>query len=223
MTPTILALAILASPGTSPRLLFPDASGIDLKNSVESWKGKHWAIVKEKEIYKFQFCNVLVTTEKSSLPNDFPDYYWIKSSSRGGLVCFIDGFKISKQNISVSNYKISQLSTKVGDTNKISSMFKGTPFSLAWIENHSYNVDQSIMTPIELELGNTKQIIGQLPNWYTFKLLWAGDMDGDGRLDILVRIETDKGNGEYQLFLSTKSPNNYLLGLAIDLPFESMD
>ncbi len=47
------------------------------------------------------------------------------------------------------------------------------------------------------------------PAW---EILWAGDLDGDGKLDLYLQLGTDYSASERILFVSTKAPSGQLVG-----------
>jgi hypothetical protein len=71
----------------------------------------------------------------------------------------------------------------------------------------------------ELPPGNRQYVISlnrRAANAPT--LLWAGDLDRDGRLDLFLDVETKEAHGStYQLWLSTFAKNGDLVGLAATL------
>ena len=49
------------------------------------------------------------------------------------------------------------------------------------------------------------------------RVIWAGDLDGDGRLDLLVDVSNHDNAGDTALYLSSKARSGELVGLAATL------
>jgi hypothetical protein len=56
---------------------------------------------------------------------------------------------------------------------------------------------------LSLHLGGRQMVLGDCPARDGIRPLWAGDLDGDGRLDLYVRVEHHGGWVEQILFLSS--------------------
>lgn len=72
-----------------------------------------------------------------------------------------------------------------------------------------------------LEADGVKQLVKQMPYFggemeIIGSLLWAGDMDGDGKLDLYFDEFNEKGFTATELQLSTYAENGKLVGLAAD-------
>lgn len=72
-----------------------------------------------------------------------------------------------------------------------------------------------------LEVDGVKQIVKQMPYFsgemeIIGSLLWAGDMDGDRKLDLYFDEFNEKGFTATELHLSTYAENGKLVGLAAD-------
>jgi len=49
------------------------------------------------------------------------------------------------------------------------------------------------------------------------RVIWAGDLDGDGKLDLLVDVSNDYNAGDTALYLSSRARRGELVGLAATL------
>jgi mRNA-degrading endonuclease toxin of MazEF toxin-antitoxin module len=74
--------------------------------------------------------------------------------------------------------------------------------------------------PLTLSAGGTLQrlfVFDNAPDAGDFKglrVIWAGDLDGDGKLDLLVDVSNDDNAGDTALYLSSKARSGELVGLA---------
>lgn len=48
-------------------------------------------------------------------------------------------------------------------------------------------------------------------SFYTFELIWAGDLDGDQKLDFFIKAQTEAGSSTYELWLSSRAEPNTLV------------
>ena len=87
--------------------------------------------------------------------------------------------------------------------------FRGEPFAV-WAEA------MGSLFALRLESGGVNQVLCMLPDCEdcTWDLLWAGDLDGDGKLDLLVASSGDKNRGTLRLFLSSAALPHQRMGLA---------
>jgi hypothetical protein len=69
-------------------------------------------------------------------------------------------------------------------------------------------VPYSVLT---LALGGVTQRLSTTPDHVTLRLLWAGDVDGDGKLDLLLDLPSNDNTSEHRLFLSTAARNGELV------------
>jgi hypothetical protein len=69
---------------------------------------------------------------------------------------------------------------------------------------------------LDLQLGGVSQRLSEVSNSDdgSVRVNWAGDLDGDGRLDVIVSTHLGKGAGEDSLYLSTLAKPGELVGLA---------
>jgi len=58
---------------------------------------------------------------------------------------------------------------------------------------------------------------GDVPDFKGLRLIWAGDLDGDGKLDLLVDITNHYNGSGSALFLSSKAKSGEIVGLAAKL------
>lgn len=74
--------------------------------------------------------------------------------------------------------------------------------------------------PLTLSENNTSQrlfVFNDDPYARDFKglrVIWAGDLDGDGKLDLLVDVSNQDNGSDTALFLSSKAKRGELVGLA---------
>ena len=77
--------------------------------------------------------------------------------------------------------------------------------------------------PLTLSANNTSQrlfVFNNDPDAGDFKglrVIWAGDLDGDGKLDLLVDVTNHDNSSDTALYLSSKARSGELVGLAARL------
>jgi hypothetical protein len=69
-------------------------------------------------------------------------------------------------------------------------------------------VPYSVLT---LALGGITQRLSTTPDHVGLRLLWAGDVDGDGKLDLLLDLPSSENASEHRLFLSTAAGKGELV------------
>jgi hypothetical protein len=67
--------------------------------------------------------------------------------------------------------------------------------------------------------GQRQQLVvltrdGDVPDFKGLRIIWAGDLDGDGKLDLIVDITNHYNASGTALFLSSKAKRGELVGLA---------
>ena len=68
---------------------------------------------------------------------------------------------------------------------------------------------------LELVSNGVTQVLYSAPenaNEPVWEILWAGDLDGDGKLDLCVQLGADSSVSERVLFVSTKAASGQLVG-----------
>jgi hypothetical protein len=72
---------------------------------------------------------------------------------------------------------------------------------------------------LELRVGEVKQTLFEAAETDTdgWSLRWAGDLDGDGKLDVLLTADTHYAVETFRLFLSSKAKKGQLVGEAAKL------
>lgn len=95
---------------------------------------------------------------------------------------------------------------------KVTGAFQGEPFEL-WSESMGEATAKAIL---RLRMGSQTHAVLVLEDCEdcTWDLLWAGDLDGDGRLDLLIGTTHLENKGLMRLFLSTKAKAPALAALA---------
>lgn len=106
------------------------------------------------------------------------------------------------------------------------SMGKGRPWTFK-LEEHKKakttdpydypSVFKIIMTrgKISQEVGDMESLVSEGAG-----ISWAGDLDGDGKIDFLLSGGNEKGFGSWRLFLSSMAKKGELVGLAAEDTFE---
>jgi hypothetical protein len=98
------------------------------------------------------------------------------------------------------------LSSIDGSTAHILGSFKGEPFSLRWVESKEPGRSPQLL----LTIGETNQFITEVNE--SWGLVWAGDLDGDGKLDLIIHKEDNNGNSSKGIYLSSRAKSGSLVG-----------
>lgn len=97
----------------------------------------------------------------------------------------------------------------------IRGKFKGQAFTLRYLNPAPGTFDSGALV---LSVGGRDQIFTKIdPDW---QLEWAGDADGDGKLDLIIGSTGEGGGSKSDLYLSTLSKDGGLLGYSATLAFE---
>lgn len=86
--------------------------------------------------------------------------------------------------------------------------FKGKPFTLKCLLSSKIGHPNNLI----LTIGDQSQVLG--PVTQTWRLSWAGDSDGDGKLDFVISMVGDGGRDSSSSFLSALAKPGDLVGLA---------
>ncbi len=104
--------------------------------------------------------------------------------------------------------------------------FRKQPFNLVPIQGGPPSKRRASPFQLRLEIHGRSQVLFGSPGSCgpdcTYDLAWAGDLDGDGKLDLLVRSGPEYLQDDVYLFLSTMARKGELVGL-VGLSTRSLD
>lgn len=197
------------APASTVRILAP---GTYARTEVaKDAAGVWWGLVKEQEAFNLRPLKVRATP--LSLDEARPkvmDGVEIGTAEDAEAVLLVRGLKVQAGPVAAAaDLKVE--GNEAG-AQKVTGAFQGEPFEL-WSESMGEGSAKAIL---RLRLGSQTHAVLVLEDCEdcTWDLLWAGDLDGDGRLDLLVGTTHLENKGLMRLFLSTKAKAPGLVALA---------
>lgn len=95
---------------------------------------------------------------------------------------------------------------------KVSLYAKGNFWSMTFSLETTSKLENSPGGHLLLTIDQQTQMVSDYFCYFT--LLWAGDIDGDGKLDFVISDESDNGGSSISLFLSSFAKPGELVGFA---------
>lgn len=199
-----------AAPGAHPvRILGP---GTYYRMDVpKDLKGAWWVLYKEKESGSWMLKLAMTEIRPSAMKAD-------SKGRQSGVEIGVSGLEDAMlliRNLPANAGGTLVVAESVATTGKegaeqrATGAFRGEPFAI-WSEA------MGSLFALRLESGGVNQVLCLLPDCEdcTWDLLWAGDLDGDGKLDLLVASTGEKSRGTLRLFLSSAALPHQRMGLA---------
>jgi hypothetical protein len=221
ITHALLALAgilpLTAMPGPKPvpnatgavRILAP---GTYAKPEVaKDAAGVWWALVKEGEAFTLR--PAWVKAAPIALAEARPkvmDGVEVTTPDAEEAVLLVRGLKLEARPVLAAD-GLQVVGNSAGDQ-KVAGRFQGEPFEF-WSESMGEKTARAIL---RLKMGSVTHALLVLEDCddCTWDLLWAGDLDGDGRLDALVGTTHPHNKGLMRLYLSTRAKAPSMAALA---------
>jgi hypothetical protein len=215
----LLALAPASSPKPAPRPAPPATGAVRIlapgtyartevaKDAAGTW----WALVREQEAFSLR--PTAVRTSFISLDEARPrvlDGVEVTTPEVDEAVLLVRGLKLAAGPAPGAD-GLRVEGSAAGDQ-KVAGSFLGEPFEL-WSEPLGEASPRAIL---RLRMGTSTHALLMLEDCEdcTWDLLWAGDLDGDARLDALVGTTHRDNKGLMRLFLSSKAKAPAPAGLA---------
>lgn len=84
--------------------------------------------------------------------------------------------------------------------------FSGTAYRFAFLPIPGTRPDYDQTHRLVVQSGSTSQHLGDAfcSGFETYSLVWAGDLDRDNKLDVVVGYGSEKGDGRWTLYLSRR-------------------
>jgi hypothetical protein len=188
------------------------APGIYAKSEIaKDAAGLWWALAKEGDTCVLRQARVqaapLWLTEARPRTKDGVE---ISTPDVGEAVLLLRGLQLEARPVpTVLDLRVE--GNTAGDQ-KVVGTFQGEPFEL-WSESMG---EKSAKAILRLRMGSNTHALLVLEDCddCTWDLLWAGDVDGDGRLDALMGTTHPHNKGLMRLFLSSKAKAPQLAALA---------
>jgi len=197
--PVAVAVRILA-PGTY-------AKGEVAKDAAGLW----WALAKEGDAYALRQARVVAAPLwLSEVRAKVMDGVEVSTPGVDDAVLLLRGLPLAARPVPAA-LDLRVEGNTAGDQ-KLVGTFQGEPFEL-WSESMG---EKSAKAILRLRMGSNTHALLVLEDCEdcTWDLLWAGDLDGDGRLDALVGTTHPANKGLLRLFLSSKAVEPQLAALA---------
>ncbi|HJU83162.1 MAG TPA: FG-GAP repeat protein [Holophagaceae bacterium] len=182
---------------------------------LQFWRQKRWLVMENQG--RTVICNVRSDwAEDRSTVENFGVRWTLTPKSPGKVVFYFSGLRPTKSSrtirtkdeVSYVEFKTRRGSiAKRPDRHRVHGVFKGGEFRLEWRET----IQDSNPSQVTLFFGGRTQVLGTIRPFSGFSPLWVGDLDGDGRLDLLVKSEGEKGDGNVTLFLGVDDPTNLVV------------
>ena len=211
------ALTLGAKPKPAPKAPAPGAvrilaPGTYARTEVaKDAAGLWWALAKEGDAYVLRQTRVqaapLWLTEARPRTKDGVE---ISTPDVGEAVLLLRGLQLEARPVPAA-LDLRVEGNTAGDQ-KMVGTFQGEPFEL-WSESMG---EKSAKAILRLRMGSNTHALLVLEDCddCTWDLLWAGDVDGDGRLDALLGTTHPHNKGLMRLFLSSKAKAPQLAALA---------
>lgn len=198
--PAIAGAVRILAPGTYAKTeIARDAAGV--------W----WALVKEGDLFSLR--QAWVKAAPLALAEAKPkvmDGVEITTPDAADAVLLLRGLKLEARPVAAA----AELKVEGNEAGaqKVTGSFQGEPFEL-WSESMG---ERSAKAILRLRMGSQTHALLVLEDCEdcTWDLLWAGDVDGDGRLDALLGTTHPHNKGLMRLFLSSKAKEPQLAALA---------
>jgi hypothetical protein len=173
--------------------------------------GVWWALVKEGDAYSVR--HAWVKAAPLALAEARPrvmDGVEITTPDAEDTVLLVRGLKLEARPVPAAE-GLRVAGDAAGDQ-KVTGAFQGEPFEF-WSEPMGERTARAIL---RLKMGTSTHALLVLEDCddCTWDLLWAGDLDGDGRLDALLGTTHPRNKGLMRLYLSGKAKVPALAALA---------